>query len=125
MVKFPFPTSSMKCAMSVAALPGGMLGAHSRLRPLPLSLVGWCASCNNTVHKDLFHGRFVVAHIIFFRLNQFQVSLELTELQFTTGKLLILSTILIIPLLIRNISRNGVRIMFVIYSGFAKNMRPP
>ena len=33
--------------MSVAALPGGMLGARSRLRPLPLSLVGWCASCNN------------------------------------------------------------------------------
>ena len=24
-----------------------MLGARSRLRPLPLSLVGWCASCNN------------------------------------------------------------------------------
>ena len=24
-----------------------MLGACSRLRPLPLSLVGWCASCNN------------------------------------------------------------------------------
>ena len=37
----------MKCAMSVAALPGGMLGDRSRLRPLPLSLVGWCASCNN------------------------------------------------------------------------------
>ena len=33
--------------MSVVALPGGMLGARSRLRPLPLSLVGWCASCNN------------------------------------------------------------------------------
>ena len=33
--------------MSVAALPGGMLGARSRLRPLLLSLVGWCASCNN------------------------------------------------------------------------------
>ena len=33
--------------MSVAALPGGMLGARSRLRPLPLSLVGWCASRNN------------------------------------------------------------------------------
>ena len=33
--------------MSVAALPGGMLGARSRLRPLPLSLVGWCASCNS------------------------------------------------------------------------------
>ena len=47
MVKFPYPTSSLKCAMSVAALPRGMLGARSRLRPLPLSLVGWCASCNN------------------------------------------------------------------------------
>ena len=33
--------------MSVVALPGGMLGARSRLRPLPMSLVGWCASCNN------------------------------------------------------------------------------
>ena len=32
--------------MSVVALPGGMLEARSRLRPLPLSLVGWCASCN-------------------------------------------------------------------------------
>ena len=32
---------------NVAALPGGMLGARSRLRPLPLSLVGWCASYNN------------------------------------------------------------------------------
>ena len=40
-------TSSLKCAMPVAALPGGMLGACSGLRPLPLSLVGWCASCNN------------------------------------------------------------------------------
>ena len=49
MVKFPFPTSSLKCAMSVAALLGGMLGALSRLRPLPLSLVGWCASCNNKI----------------------------------------------------------------------------
>ena len=46
MVKFPFPSSSLKCAMSVAAFLGGMLGARSRLRLLPLSLVGWCASCN-------------------------------------------------------------------------------
>ena len=38
--------------MSVAALPGGMLGARSRLRPLPLSLVGWCASCNNDNNND-------------------------------------------------------------------------
>ena len=47
MVKFPFPTSFLKCAMSVAAFPGGMLGARSRLRPLPQILVGWCVSCNN------------------------------------------------------------------------------
>ena len=46
MVKFPFPTSSLKCAMSVEALSGGMLRACSRLRPLPLSLVGWYVICN-------------------------------------------------------------------------------
>ena len=40
MVKFTFPTSSLKYAMSVVALPGGMLGARSRLKFLPLSLVG-------------------------------------------------------------------------------------
>ena len=34
MVEFSFPTSSLKCKISVAALPGGMLGARSRLRPL-------------------------------------------------------------------------------------------
>ena len=38
--------------MSVADLPGGMLGARSRLRSLPLSLVGWFGSCNN---KDNNH----------------------------------------------------------------------
>ena len=38
--------------MSVAALPGGMLGARTRLRPLPLSLVGWCASCNNDNNNE-------------------------------------------------------------------------
>ena len=47
MVKFPFPTSSLNCAMSVAAFPGKMLGARSKLRPLPLSLIGWYTSCNN------------------------------------------------------------------------------
>ena len=52
MVKFPFPTRSLKCAMSVAALPGGMLGARRTLRPLPLSLVGWCASFNNNNNND-------------------------------------------------------------------------
>ena len=39
--------SFLKCAMSGAALPGGMLGAYRSPRPLPLSLVGWCVSCNN------------------------------------------------------------------------------
>ena len=38
--------------MSVVALPGGMLGAHSGLRPLPLSLVGWCVSCNKHNNCD-------------------------------------------------------------------------
>ena len=52
MVKFPFPTSFLKCAMSVAALPGEMLGALSRLRPIPLSLVGWCASCDNNNNNN-------------------------------------------------------------------------
>ena len=37
----------MKSAMSVVAFPCRMLGAHSRGRPLPLSLVGWCESGNN------------------------------------------------------------------------------
>ena len=50
MIKFPFPTSSLKCAMSVAAFPGGMLGARTRLRHHLLSLVEWCASCNNKVN---------------------------------------------------------------------------
>ena len=52
MVKFPFPTSSLKCVMSVAAFPSGMLGTRSRLRPLPLSLVGWCASCYNNNNNN-------------------------------------------------------------------------
>ena len=51
MVKFPFPTISFKCAMSVVVLPAGMLEGCNRLRPLPLSLVGWCASCNDNT-KD-------------------------------------------------------------------------
>ena len=34
MVKFPFTSNSPKYAMSIAALPGGMLGAHNSLRPL-------------------------------------------------------------------------------------------
>ena len=38
--------------MSVAALPGGMLRASSRLRPLPLSLVGWCVSCDNDNYNN-------------------------------------------------------------------------
>ena len=38
--------------MSVAALPDKMLGACSRLKPLSLSLVGWCASCNNNNDDD-------------------------------------------------------------------------
>ena len=38
--------------MSIAALPGRMLGARSRLRPIPLSLVGWCASCNNNNNNN-------------------------------------------------------------------------
>ena len=38
--------------MSVVALPGRMLGACSRLRPLPLSLAGWCASCNNNSNNN-------------------------------------------------------------------------
>ena len=29
-----------------------MLGARTRLRPLPLSLVGWCASCNNNNNNN-------------------------------------------------------------------------
>ena len=29
-----------------------MLGARSRFRPLPLSLVGWCASCNNNDNNE-------------------------------------------------------------------------
>ena len=41
-------------AMSVAVLPGGMLGARSRLRPLPLSLVGWCASCINKRDRKIW-----------------------------------------------------------------------
>ena len=53
--KISFPTSSLKCAMSVVALPGGMLGARSRLRPLPLSLAGWCASCYNNNDNDNNH----------------------------------------------------------------------
>ena len=52
MVKFPFPTSFLKCAMSVADFPGGMLGARSRLRPFPLSLIGWCSSCNNNNNNN-------------------------------------------------------------------------
>ena len=56
MVKFPYPTSSLKCAMSVVAFPGGMLGARSRLRSLPLSLVGLCASCNNKGSKVVVAG---------------------------------------------------------------------
>ena len=47
MVKFPVPTSSLKCAMSFAALVGGLMGALRRLKPLALFFVGWCASCNN------------------------------------------------------------------------------
>ena len=47
MEKFSFPTSSLKYAMSVVTLPGRVQGARRRPRPLPLSLVGWCASCNN------------------------------------------------------------------------------
>ena len=39
--------------MSVAALPGGMLGARSRLRPLLLPLDGRCASCYN--NNNLFY----------------------------------------------------------------------
>ena len=54
MAKFPFPTSSLKCAMSVAALPGGVLGARNRLKPLPLSLVGWCANCNFIKGPNIF-----------------------------------------------------------------------
>ena len=38
--------------MSVAALPGGTLGACTRLRPLPLSVVRWCANCNNNNNND-------------------------------------------------------------------------
>ena len=38
--------------MSVAALPSGMLGARSRLRPLPLSLAGWCVSCYNNNNNN-------------------------------------------------------------------------
>ena len=52
MVKFSFPTSSLKCAMSFAALPGGMLGARGKQRPLPLSLVGRCASCNDNHNNN-------------------------------------------------------------------------
>ena len=52
MVKFPFPTSSLKCAMSFVAFPGGMLGACSRLRPLSISLIGWCASCNTSNNNN-------------------------------------------------------------------------
>ena len=53
MVKFPFPTSSLKCAMSDAAFPDGMLGARSRLKPLPLSLTGWYATCNNSNNNNI------------------------------------------------------------------------
>ena len=53
MVKFPFPPGSLKRTIFVADSPGGMLGACSRLRPLPLSLVGWSASCNN--NQELSH----------------------------------------------------------------------
>ena len=44
-ISFPhkFPEMCNVCC----GLPGGMLGARSRPRPLPLSLVGWCVSCNN------------------------------------------------------------------------------
>ena len=54
MLKFPFSTSSLKCAMSVVAFAGGMLGARSRLKPFPLSLVGWCMSCYNNLFKYPF-----------------------------------------------------------------------
>ena len=37
--------------MSVAALPSGLLGFRSRLRPLPLSSVGCCATCNNRLPR--------------------------------------------------------------------------
>ena len=56
MVKFPFPTGSLKCAMSVVALPGRMLGARSRVRHLSLSSVGWCESCNNNNNNDNNNG---------------------------------------------------------------------
>ena len=51
MREFHFPTSSLKYAMSVAAFPGGMQGARIRLRLLPLSLIGWGASCNININK--------------------------------------------------------------------------
>ena len=47
MVKFHCPTSSLEFAISIVAVSCRMLGAHSRLRPLPLSSVGLCVSCNN------------------------------------------------------------------------------
>ena len=60
MIKFPFSTSPLKCVMSVVVLPGEMLGACSRLRPLPLSLVWWCMSCNNKNDNNSDNNKIIV-----------------------------------------------------------------
>ena len=53
MIKFPFLSNSLKCAISVSTLPGRMLGCRTKLKPLPLfQEIGECASCNNNNNNN-------------------------------------------------------------------------
>ena len=58
--------------MIIVILSGGMLGSRSRLRPLPLSIVGWYASCNsnNNNNNNKIISGVIVCHMILINMMQ-------------------------------------------------------
>ena len=56
--------------MIIVILPGGMRGSRSRLRPLLLSIVGWCASCNSNNNNNKIISGVIVCHMILINMMQ-------------------------------------------------------